>query len=101
MACATHSTPRCGTDRMTLLTVENLSVTFGPTRAVDGISFSLEEGETLGLVGESGCGKSTTALALMHLLGDAGLGGRARLDGIDLIGQSEEAMCRLRGSRIG
>ena len=72
-----------------LLEVQELSVSFANTRAVDGISFRVEEGGTLGLVGESGCGKSTTALALMRLLRDASLTGRAWLDGVDLIGLGE------------
>ena len=55
----------------------------GYVYAVDGISFRIAEGETLGLVGESGCGKSTTALALMRLLHNARLGGTARFGGRD------------------
>ncbi len=51
-----------------LLEVRDLGVAFGRTRAVDRVGFTLDPGETLGLVGESGCGKSTTALALMRLL---------------------------------
>jgi len=81
-----------------LLEVQDLSVSFANTRAVDGISFRVEEGETLGLVGESGCGKSTTALALMRLLRDASLTGRAWLDGVDLIGLGEAEMRAMRGS---
>jgi oligopeptide/dipeptide ABC transporter ATP-binding protein len=84
-----------------LLDVQNLSVAFAKTQAVDGISFRVEEGETLGLVGESGCGKSTTALALMGLLRDASLEGRAWLDGVDLIGLDEDKMRKIRGSRVG
>ena len=59
-----------------MLNGRNLTVRFGPSSAVDDISFALAEGETLGLVGESGCGKSTTALALMRLLHDAEVTGR-------------------------
>jgi peptide/nickel transport system ATP-binding protein len=87
--------------RPPLLEVENLSVAFAKTRAVDGISFRVEEGETIGLVGESGCGKSTTALALLGLLRDASLEGRAWLDGVDLIGLDEDKMRTIRGSRVG
>jgi oligopeptide/dipeptide ABC transporter ATP-binding protein len=84
-----------------LLDVENLCVRFGRTTAVDDVSFSVGEGETLGIVGESGCGKSTTALAIMRLLRDAQVYGRASIDGIDLMGLDEAAMCRLRGARVG
>jgi len=84
-----------------LLEVENLSVAFGATRAVDGVSFTLAEGETLGLVGESGCGKSTTALALMRLLHNARLGGTALFGGRDLLAADEPAMRRIRGAEIG
>ncbi len=83
-----------------LLEVENLSVSFGAVRAVDGVSFTVEEGETLGLVGESGCGKTTAALALMRLLRDAAIDGSARLDGADLVAIDEKAMRALRGSKI-
>jgi oligopeptide/dipeptide ABC transporter ATP-binding protein len=84
-----------------LLEVQDLSVSFANSRAVDGISFRVEEGETLGLVGESGCGKSTTALALMRLLRDASLTGRAWLDGVDLIRLGEAEMRAMRGSQVG
>jgi oligopeptide/dipeptide ABC transporter ATP-binding protein len=84
-----------------LLDVENLSVRFGYTTAVSGVSFSVADGETLGIVGESGCGKSTTALALMRLLHDADVQGRASIDGIDLMSLDEDAMCRMRGARVG
>lgn len=84
-----------------LLDVRDLSVAFGPVRAVDGVSFTLAAGETLGLVGESGCGKSTTALALMRLLHGAEVGGAALLDGRDLLTLDETAMRRVRGGEIG
>jgi oligopeptide/dipeptide ABC transporter ATP-binding protein len=83
-----------------LLEVEDLSVAFGAMRAVDGVSFTLAAGETLGLVGESGCGKSTTALALMRLLHGASLGGAARFAGRDLLALDEAAMRRIRGAEI-
>jgi oligopeptide/dipeptide ABC transporter ATP-binding protein len=84
-----------------LLEVQDLGVSFGRTRAVDRISFQVQESETLGLVGESGCGKSTTALALMRLLRGASLEGRAYLDGVDLLALDEERMRDLRGRRVG
>jgi oligopeptide/dipeptide ABC transporter ATP-binding protein len=83
-----------------LLEVDNLSVAFGPSRAVDGISFTVAPRETLGLVGESGCGKSTTALALMRLLRDANLGGAAYLEGDDLLRLDEAAMRDRRGAAV-
>ncbi len=74
----------------------------GPADAVRGVSFSLERGETLGLIGESGCGKSITALALLGLLPErAVVSGSIRFDGEELVGQSDAALCRLRGNRIG
>jgi len=90
---------------MTLLTVEDLSVELqtsrGRVRAVRDVSFTLERGQTLGIVGESGCGKSMTALALMRLLPEgAGIHGRVELNGEDLTGLSERAMCDIRGDRI-
>jgi peptide/nickel transport system ATP-binding protein len=74
----------------------------GTLRAVDGVSFSLAVGEVMGLVGESGCGKSMTALSLMRLLpANARVaGGTARLAGRDLLALPEEAMRALRGNRV-
>jgi peptide/nickel transport system ATP-binding protein len=91
---------------MALLSVDNLSVTLntvrGPARAVRNLSFELEKGETLGIVGESGCGKSLTALAIMGLLPENGWAdGRVGLDGENLLDYSEDQMCRVRGDRIG
>ncbi len=83
-----------------LLKVENLLVAFGRAKAVDGISFDVAPGEMLGLVGESGCGKSTTALALMRLLRDAEIGGTAHLNGVELLGLDEAAMRARRGADI-
>jgi peptide/nickel transport system ATP-binding protein len=88
-----------------LIEVENLGVRLntsrGPAQAVRGVSFSLRRGETLGLVGESGCGKSVTALALMGLLPDsAAVSGSVRLDGRELVELSDADYCRLRGNRI-
>ena len=90
---------------MALLDVENLTVTLatsaGPARAVRDLSFTLDRGQSLGIVGESGCGKSMTALALMRLLPENGVvDGRIDVDGGSLLGLSEEEMCKVRGNRI-
>jgi peptide/nickel transport system ATP-binding protein len=71
-------------------------------KAVDGVSFSVGEGECVGLVGESGCGKSTTGLSIMKLLPNVGhiTAGSARLGGTDLVGLSEGEMRKLRGNDV-
>jgi peptide/nickel transport system ATP-binding protein len=89
-----------------LLEVDDLRVTLqtarGAADALRGVSFSIDRGETVGLIGESGCGKSITALALMGLLPEgARVGGSIRLDGRELVNLSEGALCELRGRRIG
>ena len=91
---------------MKLLEVTDLRVTLntsrGPADALRGVSFTLERGQTLGLIGESGCGKSITALALMGLLPDgATVSGSIRFNGQELTTMSEDAYCQLRGDRIG
>jgi peptide/nickel transport system ATP-binding protein len=75
----------------------------GVLRAIDGLSLSMARGETFALVGESGCGKSMTALALMRLLPDNGRipAGQVMLDGVDALGLPERDMRSLRGGRIG
>ncbi|HXV76578.1 MAG TPA: ABC transporter ATP-binding protein [Candidatus Polarisedimenticolaceae bacterium] len=89
-----------------LLSIEDLHVRFegaaGPVRAVDGLSFTVERGETYGLVGESGCGKSLTALAILRLTEPGRItAGAIRFDGHDLLGLSEKQMRAVRGARIG
>jgi peptide/nickel transport system ATP-binding protein len=71
--------------------------------ALDGVSFSVEAGETLGIVGESGCGKTMTAMSIMRLLPNGGdiTGGRVLLDGRDLTALSDDEMARVRGNEIG
>ena len=88
-----------------LLEVQDLRVSLntsrGPADALRGVSFSLQRGQTLGLIGESGCGKSITALALMGLLPEgAQVSGTLRLDGRDLLTLAEDDWCRLRGDRL-
>jgi len=88
-----------------LLAVQDLRVTLttprGPADALRGVSFELQRGQTLGLIGESGCGKSITALALMGLLPEsARASGSLRLDGRELLGVPEDDWCRLRGNRL-
>jgi peptide/nickel transport system ATP-binding protein len=89
-----------------LLEVADLRTQFfsedGITRAVDGVSFSIAPGETLGLVGESGCGKSVTALSLLRLLPRNGrvIAGKIRFEGKDLLVLSEAEMRDIRGNRI-
>lgn len=91
-----------------LLEVQGLVTEFdtdeGRVRAVDGVSFSARAGETLGIVGESGCGKSVTALSIMRLLPQPMgqiAGGRILFDGRDLASLSIEEMERIRGNSIG
>ncbi len=90
-----------------LLDIRNLRTRFtteeGSFHAVDGVSFSIPPAKTLGVVGESGCGKSVTALSVMRLLADPPgrvVGGEIRYRGQDLLGLSEEQMRRIRGNRI-
>jgi peptide/nickel transport system ATP-binding protein len=90
-----------------LLQVDNLVTTFetadGSVRAVDGVSFAIGRGETVALVGESGCGKSVTALSIMRLVqAPAGriASGRVLLDGVDLASLPEPGMRKVRGARI-
>ena len=89
-----------------LLTVTDLKTSFlterGPVTAVDGVSFTVSRGETLGIVGESGCGKSVTADSIMRLLDekDATYSGTVELDGRDLLSLPETEMRQARGSEL-
>ncbi|MBC8057541.1 MAG: ABC transporter ATP-binding protein, partial [Rhizobiales bacterium] len=89
-----------------MLEVTNLRVTLdtarGPAEALRGIDLQLDRGITLGLIGESGCGKSLTAMAVMGLLPPgAVVTGSIRFNGQELVGLADDAMCKLRGNRIG
>ncbi|MGQ9926573.1 MAG: ABC transporter ATP-binding protein [Chloroflexaceae bacterium] len=90
-----------------LLEVRDLQTHFhtqdGVVKAVDRVSFSVDRGETLGIVGESGCGKSVTSLSIMRLIPSPPgkiAGGQILFDGEDLLQQSEERMRHIRGNRI-
>lgn len=91
---------------MSLLEVRNLvteyRLPYGNVRAVDGVSFRLEPGEALGLVGESGCGKTTTALSICRLLPPGGrvVAGEVLWEGVDLLRLDDEAMRRIRWREI-
>jgi ABC-type dipeptide/oligopeptide/nickel transport system ATPase component len=90
-----------------ILEVKDLQTHFftrrGVIKAVDGVSFTLREGETLGLVGESGCGKTITSLSIIRLVPKpAGriVGGEIIFDGDDLLDKDEREMREIRGKRI-
>ena len=87
-----------------LLEVDDLATYFytpeGVVKAVDGVTYDLEEGEVLALVGESGCGKSVSALSLMRLIGAPGYNvrGTVTFDGKDLLALTETEMRAIRGN---
>lgn len=90
-----------------LLSVENLETRFftreGVVRAVDDVSFTVAQGETLGIVGESGCGKSVTSMSLMRLIPESAgkiVGGRVMFDGADILQMSEKEVRRVRGAKM-
>ncbi|MCB0122437.1 MAG: ATP-binding cassette domain-containing protein, partial [Caldilineaceae bacterium] len=90
-----------------LLVVNHLAVDYvtagkAPAHALEDVSFALRKGEVLGVVGESGCGKTTLMLSLMRLLPAAGriVGGQILLNGVDLLDYSERAMQQVRWKQI-
>src|SRR5688572_14286441 len=92
---------------MALLEIDNLKVGFdteaGLLQAVDGVSFTIEKGQTLGLVGESGCGKSVTATSILRLVPSPPgkiLGGAIRFGGIDILKLPREELPKIRGKDI-
>lgn len=93
-------------DLAKLLSVENLQTTFftkaGEVRAVDGISYHIDRGETLGLVGESGCGKSVSSFSVLGLISSPGkiTNGKVNFDGTDLVQLSQDERRKYRGNRI-
>src|SRR5215207_487591 len=106
MACAKRWTQGSVAERNALLSVEDLRVEFWTSRgtiyAVNGVSFDIAAGETLGIVGESGCGKSVTSLAILGLLPRAGrvTEGSAMFEGRDLVQLSDDDMRSIRGREI-
>lgn len=90
----------------TLLEIENLKTVLhtgqAPVRAVDGLTLHIAPGETFALLGESGCGKSMTALSIMRLLPDAGeiVAGQIKINGTDLLRLPESGMRKIRGKHI-
>src|SRR5579872_5749931 len=97
---------RSGSDRMALLEVDSLQTHFatidGVVRAVEGVSFQIDAGETLGIVGESGCGKSVTAMSILRLIQEppGKIAGSIRFLGRDLLALSEPEMREIRGNDI-
>ncbi len=93
-------------ERKVVLEVNNLGIYYetpkGDVRAVDGVSFQLFEGETLGFVGESGCGKSTTAMGILQLVTPPGriVKGEVRLEGDDLLKMSEDTLRQRRWEKL-
>lgn len=105
-AARTWPLPKLAVPGAPLLVVDNLAVRFrmptGSVKAVDGVSFRLDDGESLGVAGESGCGKTTMALSLVRLLPANGRikGGRIELFGIDLVPKTEQQLARYRWREI-
>ena len=103
---ASRRRPRHERGERPLLEVKGLRTSFytrdGVVRAVDGIDFHVDRGEIMGLVGESGCGKSVTSLSIMRLVAKPGRieGGQILFDGQDLLKLSSDQMRRVRGERI-
>src|SRR5512144_669245 len=109
MATTTHSqkaTNRAMNNGDKLLEIRDLRTSFythdGIVKAVDGVSFEVRRGEVLGLVGESGCGKSVTSLSILRLVGAPGKidGGEILFEGRDLLKLNSSEMTQIRGDRI-
>ena len=86
---------------MTLLEVRDLTVRFGTTAVVDGVSFDIDRGRRLAMIGESGSGKTVSALAVIGLLPEtAEVSGSVRFDGHELLGRGDRELSKLRGEQI-
>jgi peptide/nickel transport system ATP-binding protein len=105
MADQTHTTDsRADSDDQPLLRVRDLRTAFGtrnPLTAVDGIGYDLREGETLGIVGESGAGKSVSVRSLVGLIDDGEVSGSVEWRGEELVGAPQRVLREVRGSGIG
>jgi oligopeptide/dipeptide ABC transporter ATP-binding protein len=105
-ALSNNNGPQTPAQDRTILEVKNLKTYFftedGVVKSVDGVDFSVKRGEVMGLVGESGCGKSVTSLSIMRLVGVPGkvLDGEIIFDGRDVLKLSESEMVQIRGNRI-
>ncbi len=87
---------------MSLLEIEGLDLDIHGTPILRGVSFTVEPGQIVGVIGESGSGKSMTAFAVMQLLPEGAMcRGRVLLNGHDMLGLGERALCRLRGNEVG
>ncbi|HHB83829.1 MAG TPA: ABC transporter ATP-binding protein, partial [Devosia sp.] len=87
---------------MSLLTIKDLSLKIGDAQILSDIDLRVDKGEIVGVIGESGSGKSMTALSIMQLLPlSSDVGGSVRLNGEELLEKSEPEMCDLRGNDIG
>src|SRR5438270_2035530 len=87
---------------MPILEVKDLEVSFGPVKILRGVSFNLEQGQTLGIVGESGCGKSMTGFAIMGMLQEPGkvTNGSIKLEGRELTAIKSKDWLKIRGKEI-
>jgi peptide/nickel transport system ATP-binding protein len=86
---------------VTLLEVAGLTVTIGGRRVVDDVSFTLDSGQRLGIIGESGSGKTLSVLSIIGLAPDAAtVSGHVALDGVELIGRPDRELARIRGDRV-
>src|SRR5438105_1857645 len=106
MGCVTRPIPTVADVSQSLLEVSDLHVQFpldqGTVRAVDGLSYSIARGRTLGVVGESGCGKTVTAHSILRILPRPGeiVSGEIVFDGRDLLKLKEDDMRKVRGNEI-
>src|SRR2546421_6703158 len=90
----------CGARAMSLLEVRDLSIYFGPRKVVDSVSFKLDAGEKLALVGESASGKTVSALSTLRLIENARLTGSIRFQGKDVLAMSDPELREMRGRDI-